>query len=46
MFKYDNVPDGSIDYDSEEYFVGIAAVVENASEYRKVRFLYFSTFWS
>ena len=39
MFKYENVSDGAIDYESEEYFVGIAAVVENASEYRKVRYL-------
>ena len=39
MFKYENVSDGAIDYKSEEYFVGIAAVVENASEYRKVRYL-------
>ena len=38
MFKYENVSDGAINYESEEYFVGIAAVVENASEYRKVRY--------
>ena len=45
MFKYENVSDGAIDYESEEYFVGIAAVVENASEYRKVRYRYFTSFW-
>ena len=37
VFKYENVPDGATDYsDGREYFVGIAAVLENTSEYRKV----------
>ena len=37
MFKYENVPGGSADYsDGREYFVGIAAVLENSSEYREV----------
>ena len=42
MFKYENVPDGAADYsDGREYFVGIAAVLENSSEYREVK-LFFS----
>ena len=38
MFKYENAPDSATDYsDGRDYFVGIAAVLENSSEYRKVR---------
>ena len=37
MFKYENAPDSTTDYsDGRDYFVGIAAVLENTSEYRKV----------
>ena len=41
VFKYENVPDGTADYsDGREYFVGIAAVLENSSEYREVELFY------